>query len=83
MTDTDGSTRGRSFTRRVTTTLVAWIAAYAVVTVVVAVGGSALAGAPRAVQTLVVSGTLVVVMVNLVMPAVGGLLGRLFAGRRP
>jgi hypothetical protein len=67
--------------RRATTTVIAWLAAYVIVTLVVHAGGSALAGAPRYTQTLIVSGTLVVAMVNGVMPAIAGLVARLFADR--
>jgi hypothetical protein len=74
--------KGTTFARRVAITVAAWAAAYAVVNVVVMAGGSRLATAPRGVQTLVVSGTLVIVMVNLLMPAIGGLVGRLFTARR-
>jgi antibiotic biosynthesis monooxygenase (ABM) superfamily enzyme len=74
------TTKGK-LARRATTTVIAWFAAYAIVTLVSTAGGSALAGAPRSTQTLVVSGTLVLAMVNGVMPAIGGLVARLFADR--
>ncbi|MEV4620653.1 hypothetical protein AB0J74_18330 [Asanoa sp. NPDC049573] len=64
-------------------TVVAWIAAYVVVTVVIHVGGRSLAQAPRYAQTLVVSGTLVIVMVNVVMPAIARLVARLFGFPNP
>ncbi|MEV4538985.1 hypothetical protein AB0J82_34950 [Asanoa sp. NPDC049518] len=74
-------TKTQKFARRATTTVIAWLAAYVIVTLVIHAGGSALAAAPRGTQTLVVSGTLVVAMVNGVMPAIGGLVGRIFADR--
>jgi len=62
----------------VTTTLLAWIAAYAVVNVVMLLGGPALATASSAVRTLVISGTLVILMINVLMPVIVGVVGRLF-----
>ena len=67
--------------RRLVTTLAAWIAAYAIVGAVFALGGQALAHAPLAVRLLVVSGVLVIIMVNVLMPALARLLDRLLAVR--
>jgi antibiotic biosynthesis monooxygenase (ABM) superfamily enzyme len=67
--------------RRLVTTLAAWIAAYATVGAVFIVGGSALADAPLAVRLLVVSGVLVVIMVNVLMPALARPLDKLLAAR--
>jgi antibiotic biosynthesis monooxygenase (ABM) superfamily enzyme len=75
------ASRGRRLARRVVTTLAAWLAAYAVVTVVVTLGGAPLAAAPAAVRTLVISGALVIIMLNVLMPVLGGLVARLFAVR--
>jgi antibiotic biosynthesis monooxygenase (ABM) superfamily enzyme len=63
------------------TTLVAWIAAYAIVNAVTAAGGEVLAAASAPVRMLVVSGVLVVVMVNGLMPVLAGLVARLFGAR--
>jgi antibiotic biosynthesis monooxygenase (ABM) superfamily enzyme len=69
--------------RRVVATIITWMAAYAIVTLVFLVGGEALAGAPAPVRALVVSGVLVIVMVNVLMPALTRLIARLFAPRPP
>lgn len=71
-----------SLIRRAATTLAAWLAAYVVVTAVVTAGGATLARAPRSLQTLVISGVLVILMVNVVMPAIGATMTRLFTARR-
>jgi antibiotic biosynthesis monooxygenase (ABM) superfamily enzyme len=68
--------------RRIVTTLLAWIGAYLVVNVVVLVGGRALATASPARQMLVISGTLVAVMVNVLMPLIAGVVARL-STRKP
>nr|WP_296065342.1 hypothetical protein [uncultured Actinoplanes sp.] len=81
MTTSDTSSRpsrAAQLARRVTTTLLAWIAAYAVVNVVVLLGGPALAATSSAVRTLVISGTLVILMINVLMPVIVGVVGRLF-----
>ena len=62
--------RRPSVGRRLLTTVVAWIAAYAIVNIVIEIGGDRLATAPRAVQTLVLSGAIVVIMVNVLMPLI-------------
>jgi antibiotic biosynthesis monooxygenase (ABM) superfamily enzyme len=69
------------FRQRVVTTLAAWLVAYTIVGVVFVAGGRWLAAVPMAVRLLIVSGVLVIVMVNVLMPVLGGLVARLFAPR--
>jgi hypothetical protein len=69
----------RQLARRIVITLAAWVAAYLLVTLVFVVGGDQLAGAPAPVRFLVVSGVLVIVMVNVLMPFLGRTVGRLFS----
>lgn len=69
----------RQLARRIVITLAAWVAAYLLVTLVFVVGGDRLAGAPAPVRFLVVSGVLVIVMVNVLMPFLGRTVGRLFS----
>jgi antibiotic biosynthesis monooxygenase (ABM) superfamily enzyme len=64
--------------RRAATTLAAWLAAYGIVSLVTTAGGDWLAAAPAALRTLVMSGVLVITMVNLLMPTIGKLITRLF-----
>jgi antibiotic biosynthesis monooxygenase (ABM) superfamily enzyme len=56
--------------------LLTWVGAYAVVLVVLAVGGSALAGWPLALRALVVSGLMVAAMTWVIVPVTT----RLFRG---
>jgi antibiotic biosynthesis monooxygenase (ABM) superfamily enzyme len=82
MTSSDephGRPRRTRLGRKVVTTLLAWAAAYLVVNIVIRAGGSVLAGAAPAVQTLVISGALVAMMVNVLMPVIAGVVDRLFA----
>jgi antibiotic biosynthesis monooxygenase (ABM) superfamily enzyme len=72
---------GNRMARRVVTTLIAWLVAYLIVTIVFVAGGFWLAGAPMPVRLLVVSGVLVIVMVNVLMPAMSRLIGKLFGPR--
>ena len=53
---------------RLAMTLVAWLAAFAVVMALLAVFGDLLAALPMAARAAVISGVLVTVMVNVVMP---------------
>jgi hypothetical protein len=60
------------------TTAAAWVGAYLTVNLVAIAGGHTLAAAPRELQTLVVSGALVIIMVNALMPLIGRGVARLF-----
>jgi antibiotic biosynthesis monooxygenase (ABM) superfamily enzyme len=64
----------------VATTLAAWLVAFLVVTALLTVFGDQLGSLPLALRALVISGVLVAVMVNLVMPVVSAALGRALAG---
>jgi antibiotic biosynthesis monooxygenase (ABM) superfamily enzyme len=80
-TDQHGASLVQRLIRRIVTTLIVWAAAFLVVSLVFVLGGETLANAPGPVRALVVSGILVVLMVNLLMPVLGRLIGRLFGGR--
>jgi len=71
--------RSNRLARRLVTTFLAWVAAYLVVNGVVLAGGSALATASPALRTLVISGTLVILMINVLMPVIARVVAHLFA----
>jgi antibiotic biosynthesis monooxygenase (ABM) superfamily enzyme len=56
---------------RLTTTLAAWLVAWLVVVALLAVLGDQLGALPLALRALAVSGVLVALMANLVMPLLG------------
>jgi antibiotic biosynthesis monooxygenase (ABM) superfamily enzyme len=56
---------------RVATTLAAWLVAFVVVTSLLTLFGDELGSLPPALRALVISGVLVTLMVNLVMPVLG------------
>src|SRR3954470_24295528 len=62
------ASRPRLWTARLATTLVAWLIAFAVVTSLLNVFGHQLSAMSPMLRALVISGTLVVLMVNVVMP---------------
>ena len=64
----------------VATTLGAWLVAFLVVTALLTLFGDQLASLPLALRALVISGFLVGLMVNLVMPVLSAALGRWLAG---
>ena len=68
----------RRLAHRVVTTLVVWVAAYAVVGILFLVAGEVLERAPTALRLLVISGVLVIMMVNFLVPFLNKLLDRLF-----
>ena len=68
----------RRLARRVVTTLTVWIAAYAIVGALFVVAGRTLERTPIALRLLVISGVLVITMVNFLMPALNKLLSKLF-----
>jgi antibiotic biosynthesis monooxygenase (ABM) superfamily enzyme len=61
---------------RVATTLGAWLVAFLVVTALLTLFGDELASLPLALRALVISGVLVGLMVNLVMPVLSAVLAR-------
>jgi antibiotic biosynthesis monooxygenase (ABM) superfamily enzyme len=62
---------------RVATTLAAWLVAFVVVTVLLRVFGDQLGSLPLELRALVLSGVLVGLMANVVMPALTVVVGRL------
>jgi antibiotic biosynthesis monooxygenase (ABM) superfamily enzyme len=65
---------------RLLTTLAAWLVAFLVVTALLAVFGHELGSLPLALRALVISGLVVALMVNLVMPVLSAALARWPAG---
>jgi antibiotic biosynthesis monooxygenase (ABM) superfamily enzyme len=64
----------------VATTLGAWLVAFLVVTALLTLFGDELASLPLALRALVISGLLVGLMVNVVMPVLSAALARWLAG---
>jgi antibiotic biosynthesis monooxygenase (ABM) superfamily enzyme len=60
----------------IVTTLVAWLVAFLVVTALLTVFGDELGSLPLALRALVISGVLVALMVNLVMPVLSAAVAR-------
>ena len=67
----------------VVTTLAAWLVAYGVVVALLVLFGHQLARMPLALRALVMSGVLVALMVNLVMPLLSVAIGRWLRGSPP
>jgi antibiotic biosynthesis monooxygenase (ABM) superfamily enzyme len=65
----------------VVTTLGAWLVAFLVVLALLTLFGDELGSLPLALRALVISGLLVALMVNLVMPVLSAALARWLAGR--
>jgi antibiotic biosynthesis monooxygenase (ABM) superfamily enzyme len=78
----DKSSRSPRWLAPVATTLGAWLVAFIVVTVLLTVFGDELKSLPLALRALVISGVLVALMVNLVMPALNTAVAR-WLGRPP
>ena len=68
---------------RLAMTLAAWLVAFAVVMLLLALFGDLLAALPMAGRAAVISGVLVTVMVNLVMPRLAALVNRWAAPGHP
>jgi antibiotic biosynthesis monooxygenase (ABM) superfamily enzyme len=75
--------RPRRWLAPVTTTLAAWLVAFAVVMSLFSLLGDELAALPLAPRGLVISGVLVALMVNLVMPVVNVGVARWVRGAPP
>lgn len=75
---------GRRLVGRIAVTLMAWLAAYVIVTVLLLVAGPWLESLPVAVRALLISGVLVTAMTNLVMPVLSRATSRVAnrSGRR-
>jgi antibiotic biosynthesis monooxygenase (ABM) superfamily enzyme len=78
-----GQTRSapRPWLVRLTTTLAAWLVAWVVVVVLLSVLGHQLGELPLAVRALAISGVLVAMMANLVMPLLGRMAERWLSRR--
>lgn len=72
--------RARRWPIMVATTLAAWLVAFLVVMALLTLFRDQLASLPLAVRALVLSGSLVVLMVNLVMPVLSGVVARTLNG---
>ena len=83
MTENDTAFRLRRRLAPVARTLAAWLAAVLVVVILLSLFGAQLASLPLAARALLMSGVLVILMVNVVMPAVGLAIGRWVAGGQP
>ena len=68
--------RGPGWLAPVATTLGAWLVAFVVVTALLTLFGDELGSLPLALRALVISGLLVVLMVNLVMPVLSAAVAR-------
>jgi antibiotic biosynthesis monooxygenase (ABM) superfamily enzyme len=77
--DIDRPGRARRWRAQATMTLTAWLIAFLVVMTVSTVFDDELASLPLPLRALVLSGVLVALMVNLVMPLISGVISR---GRR-
>jgi antibiotic biosynthesis monooxygenase (ABM) superfamily enzyme len=75
----DNHSRGPWWLAALTTTLGAWLVAFLVVTALLTVFGDELAALPLALRALVISGLLVALMVNLVMPILTNTVARWLA----
>jgi antibiotic biosynthesis monooxygenase (ABM) superfamily enzyme len=76
----DTPPRPQRWLARVVTTLAAWLAAFLLVTTLLTLFGDALSSLPLALRALVLSGVLVALMANLVMPALSAVIARWMAG---
>jgi antibiotic biosynthesis monooxygenase (ABM) superfamily enzyme len=76
----DNPPRAPRWLAPVVTTLGAWLVAFLVVTALLSLLGDELGALPLALRALVISGVLVAVMVNLVMPAMGAAMDRWMTG---
>jgi hypothetical protein len=72
--------RARPWLTPVATTLAAWLAAFLVVTTLLTLFGDELGSLPVPLRALVISGVLVALMANLVMPVVSAAIARWLAG---
>jgi hypothetical protein len=79
--DTDNPRRPRRWLVAAVTTVTAWLVAFLVVMALLTLFREQLASLPVALRALVISGVLVTLMVNLVMPVLGGAVVRVLAGR--
>src|SRR4029453_9492535 len=78
--DTDNPRRPQRWLVAAVTTVTAWLVAFVVVMALLTLFREQLASLPVALRALVISGVLVTLMVNLVMPVLGGAGVRVLAG---
>jgi antibiotic biosynthesis monooxygenase (ABM) superfamily enzyme len=76
----DNPSRARRWMAPVATTLGAWLVAFLVVTSLLSLFGDDLGSLPLALRALVISGVLVALMVNVVMPVLSVAVARWLAG---
>jgi hypothetical protein len=76
----DDPSRARKWPAAIATTLAAWLVAFGVVTALLTAFGDELASLPLALRALVISGVLVALMVNLVMPVLNVAVARWVRG---
>jgi hypothetical protein len=81
--DTDNPRRPQRWLVAAVTTVTAWLVAFLVVMALLTLFRDQLASLPVALRALVISGVLVTLMVNLVMPVLGGAVVRMLAGTTP
>lgn len=79
----DTPSRACSLLARVTTTLAAWLVAFSVVMTLLTLFGEQLESLPPALRALAISGVLVMLMANVVMPALNVAVARWTAGHPP
>jgi antibiotic biosynthesis monooxygenase (ABM) superfamily enzyme len=79
----DNPSRPPAWLTPLATTLGAWLVAYLVVMALLTFFGDELGSLPLALRALVISGLLVALMVNLVMPVLSAALARWLAGPPP
>jgi antibiotic biosynthesis monooxygenase (ABM) superfamily enzyme len=73
----------RPWVVRAATTLAAWLVAWTVVVALLSLMGDELGELPLAFRALVISGVVVALMANLVMPVLGRIVARWTAGDAP
>jgi hypothetical protein len=79
--DTETPHRPRRWLVAAVTTLPAWFVAFLVVMALLTLFRTQLASLPVELRALVISGVLVTLMVNVIMPVLGGAVVRMLAGR--
>lgn len=79
----DTGIQTRPWLAPVVTTLAAWLVAFLVVTMLLTLFGDELGSLPLALRALLMSGVLVALMANLVMPVVSAAIARRLAGSPP
>jgi hypothetical protein len=77
MAEQPGAEQTRAWRARAMTTVAAWLAVFVIVTVLFSVFGEELESLPLTVRALVISGVVVGLMINIVMPRVNRVVSRL------